>query len=105
MRSSRYLRLESTEPRRLGGGGLGVYRTRDDRWIYFQRLFPHHRAQIFSVLHCAEDDEAISEAVHGWDGLALEEAVIAAGASGGMVRTSAEWQAHPQAAALNAVTT
>src|ERR1700694_259433 len=29
MRSSRYLRVESDEPRRPIGGGLGVYRTRD----------------------------------------------------------------------------
>ena len=100
MRSSRYLRLESAEPRRLGGGGLGVYQTRDARWVYFQRLFAHHRERIFAVLQCAGEEEAITSAVRQWDGLALEEAVIAAGASGGMVRTAAEWQAHPPAAAL-----
>jgi crotonobetainyl-CoA:carnitine CoA-transferase CaiB-like acyl-CoA transferase len=102
MRSSRYLQIEGAESRRpAGGGGLGVYRTRDGRWVYFQRLFPHHRQRIFStVLGCSEQEEAIAAAVQTWDGQALEEAVIAAGASGGMVRSAAEWQAHDQAKAL-----
>ena len=35
-----------------------------------------------------------------WDGLALEEAVVNAGASCGLVRSDAEWSEHPQARAL-----
>jgi crotonobetainyl-CoA:carnitine CoA-transferase CaiB-like acyl-CoA transferase len=101
MRSSRYLRVEGAEQRRPGaGGGLGIYRTRDGRWIYFQRLFPHHGERLLSILQCSEDEDAIAQAVAGWDGLALEEAVVAAAASCGMVRSSAEWEAHPQAKAL-----
>jgi len=34
------------------------------------------------------------------DALELEEAIIAAGGAGGMVRTMAEWATHPQAAAI-----
>jgi crotonobetainyl-CoA:carnitine CoA-transferase CaiB-like acyl-CoA transferase len=101
MRSSRYLRVEGVEGRRPGsGGGLGVYRTRDERWIYFQRLFPHHRERLLSVLRCNEDEAEIEQAVGGWDGLALEEAVVSAGASCGLVRSYAEWSEHPQAQAL-----
>jgi crotonobetainyl-CoA:carnitine CoA-transferase CaiB-like acyl-CoA transferase len=100
MRSSRYARLANAPRRATAGGGLGMYRTADERWMYFQRLFAHHRQRIFSVLACAEDEEAIAAAVRGWQGEALEEAVVAAGASAGMVRSAAEWQLHPQAAAL-----
>src|SRR6185295_14048802 len=35
-----------------------------------------------------------------WDALELEEAIIAAGGAGGMVRTMDEWAKHPQAAAI-----
>ena len=116
MRSSRYLRVEGAEGRRPGVVGaprsevspasavgrprLGVYRTRDERWIYFQRLFPHHRERLLSVLRCNEDEGEIERAVAEWDGLALEEAVIASGASCGLVRSYAEWSEHSHAQAL-----
>jgi crotonobetainyl-CoA:carnitine CoA-transferase CaiB-like acyl-CoA transferase len=100
MRSSRYARLTDAPPAPTGGAGLSIYRTADERWMYFQRLFPHHRQRIFSVLRCPDEEEAIATAVRAWDGLALEEAVLAAGASGGMVRSALEWQAHPQARAV-----
>lgn len=100
MRSARYLRPDPpvTAPRRLGG--LGVYQTRDDRWVYFQRLFPHHRERISAVLGCPLDEESITAAVSTWDGQALEDAVVAAGACAALVRTPAEWAAHPQSAAV-----
>src|SRR5581483_7977697 len=101
MRSSRYIRIDDPEnraaPRRAAGGGLGIYRTKDDRWFYFQRLFEHHRRAQLSVLQCEDTEEGITAAVAGWNGLELEEAVIAAGASAGMIRTPEEWRAHEQA--------
>ena len=100
MRSARYLRPDPppARPRRLGG--LGVYRTADDRWVYFQRLFPHHQERIASVLGCALDEEPLAAAVRGWRARELEDAVVAAGACAAMVRTPAEWAAHPQSAAV-----
>ena len=102
LRSSRYMRpaidAAPAGPRR--GGGLGIYPTRDGRWMYFQRLFPHHRERLFRVLGCADDESAIARAVSDWEGLALEEAVVAAGATAGLVRTEAEWAQHPQGLAL-----
>jgi hypothetical protein len=94
MRSSRYLTVESSAPHeadgaggqfvdfrpRAGRGGLGVYPARDGRWVYLHRTFPHHRARICSVLECADDDNDIAAAVKGWDALALEDAVVGAGA-------------------------
>lgn len=77
-----------------------VYPTKDGRWVYLHCRFPHHRAAVLSVLGVSEDLEAATKAVAGWDGLALEEAIVAAGAAGGMVRSLAEWAAHPQGKAV-----
>src|SRR6202022_195723 len=44
--------------------------------------------------------QAVRQAVARWDALELEEAIIAAGGAGGMVRSMAEWAQHPQAAAI-----
>src|SRR5207245_9030681 len=49
---------------------------------------------------CEENREAVRQAVAKWDALELEEAIIAAGGAGGMVRNMAEWAQHPQAAAI-----
>src|SRR5437868_2533935 len=52
------------------------------------------------VLSCEENRQAVREAVARWDALELEEAIIAAGGAGGMVRSMAEWAQHPQAVAI-----
>jgi crotonobetainyl-CoA:carnitine CoA-transferase CaiB-like acyl-CoA transferase len=98
MRSGRYLRPDPPPalPRRLGG--LSTYRTGDGRFIYFQRLFPHHNERLSKVLGVPLEEPALSEAVARWDGAALEEAVNAGGSCAGLVRTRAEWLALPVAA-------
>lgn len=102
MRSSRYLRCESDPATRgpASGGGLPVYLAGDGRWIYFQRLFPHHRARFLEVLGCRDEDAAIAHAVRNWDAPSLEEAAVAAGASAGMIRSHEEWAAHAQGRAV-----
>jgi crotonobetainyl-CoA:carnitine CoA-transferase CaiB-like acyl-CoA transferase len=108
MRSNQYLRREpageGTAPRddagRLADLGRGIFRTRDGRWIYLHRAFAHHRARIGTVLGCADDVESITRAVADWQAPALEEAVVAAGACAGMVRTHAEWRAEEQGQAV-----
>ena len=108
MRSSRYLKIEpiegQPEPKvnwnKRGKVGLGVFRTRDDRLIYFQREFEYHRARMDAVLHCEDERESMAAAVRNWDGQDLEEAVIQAGACAGLVRTMDQWRQHPQGQAL-----
>jgi crotonobetainyl-CoA:carnitine CoA-transferase CaiB-like acyl-CoA transferase len=101
MRSARYLRPDPPPPVQHRLGGLGVYRTADDRWLYFQRLFPHHRERISAVLGCPLDESSLAAAaVRGWRARELEDAVVAAGACAAMVRTPQEWAAHPQYAAV-----
>jgi crotonobetainyl-CoA:carnitine CoA-transferase CaiB-like acyl-CoA transferase len=115
MRSSRYVRVESGDGPadeaasladfrpRAARGGTGVFRTRDGRWIYLHRAFPHHRARICSVLECADEEADLASAVKGWDALALEEAIVGAGACAAMVRSAGEWRALEQAQAVAAL--
>ena len=52
------------------------------------------------MLGVPEDREAVQKAVAQWDALELEDAVIAAGGAGGMVRTMDEWAQLPQGIAI-----
>jgi crotonobetainyl-CoA:carnitine CoA-transferase CaiB-like acyl-CoA transferase len=108
MRGGRYLRVESEpiegiaefRPRSVLGRS-GVFPTRDERWIYLHRTFPHHRERICSVLECADDDTDIAAAVKGWDAVTLEDAVVGAGACGAVVRSASEWRSLEQARAID----
>jgi crotonobetainyl-CoA:carnitine CoA-transferase CaiB-like acyl-CoA transferase len=100
LRSGHYMRLngERVSPERAGL--MGFYPAKHGRWSYLHCNFPNHRAAALKVLGVPEDREAVTRAVASWDALALEEAIIAANGAGGMVRSMAEWAAHPQAAAI-----
>src|ERR1700733_6818066 len=104
MRGSRYLTAVPPVPP-SGRRPVGFYRAGDGRWVFLQRLFAHHFQRQLDVLGLAADadDEAIAAAVLGWNGAELEEAIIAAGACGAMVRTHDEWAAHEQGRALAAL--
>lgn len=103
--------LRSGHYMKLGDGGIsaernpmmGVYPAKDSRYSYIHANFPNHRAAALKVLGCEENRAAVTRAVAGWNALDLEEAIIAANGAGGMVRTQAEWAAHPQAAAIAAL--
>src|SRR5882757_2077817 len=103
LRSGHYLRLAGTDVSSERNTIMGFYPSRDGRWSYLHCNFPNHRAAALKVLGVAEDRAAVAKAVAQWDALELEEAIIAAKGAGGMVRTFAEWAAHPQAAAIAAL--
>ena len=71
-----------------------------DGWIRLHTNLPHHRKAALSVLGCAEDREAVATAVLRWEGEALETAVVEAGGVAAAMRSRADWQAHPQGAAV-----
>jgi crotonobetainyl-CoA:carnitine CoA-transferase CaiB-like acyl-CoA transferase len=104
MRSTEYLRYDKPEtqprPRSIRGLQQDIYPTRDGRWVYLHRGFPHHRARIAALLDGADDAEHLAAAVQRWDAAALEAAVVNTGACGGMVRSHEEWLAHEQGAAV-----
>jgi crotonobetainyl-CoA:carnitine CoA-transferase CaiB-like acyl-CoA transferase len=99
MRSSRQLRVDPP----LVAPALhtvGTYRTGDGRWLFTQRLFPHHFERQLDVLGCRADEGEIAEAISRRSGAELEEAMVANGASAALVRTREEWAQLPQAPAV-----
>src|ERR1051325_10155459 len=99
-RSGHYLKMEKAEVSHERNPVMGMYPAKNGRWSYIHANFPNHRAAALKVLGCAEDKEAVRQAVAKWYALELEEAIIAAKGAGGMVRSMAEWAQHPQAAAI-----
>jgi CoA-transferase family III len=100
LRSGHYLQVNGASVRNERNAVMGMYPAKNGRWSYVHANFPNHRAAALRVLGCEENREAVRRAVANWDALELEEAIIAAGGAGGMVRSMAEWAQHPQAAAI-----
>src|SRR5436305_12089267 len=100
LRSGNYLQVNGVKVRGERNEVMGMYPAKSGRWSYVHANFPNHRAAALKVLGCEESKASVRKAVAGWDALELEEAIIAAGGAGGMVRSMAEWAQHPQAAAI-----
>ncbi|MCH9671666.1 MAG: CoA transferase [Gammaproteobacteria bacterium] len=100
LRSTKYLRLNGAKVNTERNAVMGMYPAKDNRWSYVHCNFPNHRAAALRVLGVAEDRSAVAAAVSGWDALELEEAIIAGGGAGGMVRSTVEWADHPQGRAV-----
>jgi crotonobetainyl-CoA:carnitine CoA-transferase CaiB-like acyl-CoA transferase len=100
LRSGHYLQVNGANVRSERNAVMGMYPAKNGRWSYIHANFPNHRAAALKVLGVPEEREAVRQAVSKWDALELEEAIIAAGGAGGMVRSMAEWAQHPQAAAI-----
>jgi crotonobetainyl-CoA:carnitine CoA-transferase CaiB-like acyl-CoA transferase len=77
----------------------GDYRCADG-WIRLHTNAPRHKAAALGVLGVAADRELVAEEVAGWSAEELEAAVVAAGGCAAVMRSAAEWAAHPQGAAV-----
>lgn len=100
LRSGHYLSINGEYVSPAHDPVMGNYPAKSGRWSYLHCNFPHHRAVALKVLGVPEDRAAVTKAVAQWDALELEEAIIAAGGAGGMVRTMDEWVRHPQGIAV-----
>ena len=100
LRSGRYLKMEDAPVDFGRNPVVGIYPAKHGRWSYLHGNFPHHRAATLKVLGVPEDPAAVRKAVAQWDALELEEAIIASGSAGGMVRSMDEWARHPQGTAV-----
>jgi crotonobetainyl-CoA:carnitine CoA-transferase CaiB-like acyl-CoA transferase len=100
LKSGAYLRIDGKPPRPIWDPFSLFYAVRDGRWVRFHCNYPHHRAAALRVLGAGEEVEVARRAAASWDGLALEDAIHAAGGCAGYVRTAAEWAAHPHSAAV-----
>ena len=78
----------------------GTYQTGDGRWVRLHTNFPHHRDGILDMLGVPYDRDRVTEALKGWRGQDYEDEVAGRGLVGTMMRSPAEWAAHPQGAAI-----
>ena len=77
------------------------WRTRDSRWYLPHFNLPHLHDRVIGVLKCESSADAVAKAVAQWDSHDLEEAVAGARACGSIVRSNAEWLAHPHGKMLS----
>lgn len=77
--------------------------TRDGRWLLPHLNLPSLTPKVLDVLQCEHSVEGVSSSVRQRNGEELEQAIADAGACGGLIRTAAEWLAHPQGQYLSAL--
>ena len=78
----------------------GTYQTGDGRWVRLHTNFPHHREGILDMLRVPYEREQVAAALKDWTGQAYEDEVARRGLVGTMMRSPAEWAAHPQGIAV-----
>lgn len=100
LRSSRYMRIAGQPPEREHAPLMRYYQVKDGRWIFLHANFPNLKAAALKLLGAKDDPADVARAAAGWAGEALETALHENGACGSYVRTHAEWDAHPHAAAV-----
>lgn len=74
--------------------------TKDGGWVLPHTNLPHLERRVLDVLGCDSSVEGVARGVGRWEADALEDALAAARACGGKVRTPEEWLAHPHGAYL-----
>jgi len=79
-----------------------LYRVRDGKWIHLHGGF-RSREGTLALLECADDANAIAQAVARWDSQELEDTLAARGCCGVKLRSAEQWGAHPQGIALSKV--
>lgn len=99
-RSERYLRIDDGPPPALRDPIMGFYETRDGRWIQLHTNFPHHLQGVLKVLGASNDHASVVQAIRGWDGATLDQALADAGLCAALIRSPDEWAAHEQAQAI-----
>jgi len=77
--------------------------TKDGKWFLPHLNLPSLTPRVLGVLQCEHSVEGVSSSVRQWKGEALEQAIADAKACGGLIRTPAEWLAHPQGQYLSAL--
>ncbi len=101
--SEHYLRIGGAEPPNPWDSVAGTYRCGDGRVVRLHTNFPHHREGVLGLLRCEGTRDAVRGALRGWAALDFEDAAAAAGLCVSAMRSFAEWDAHPQGAAVAAL--
>lgn len=77
----------------------GDYPTRDG-WIRLHANAPHHRAAIQRVLGTLHDRNSAATAIATWEGIDLEQAIVAAGGCAAEMHDAKAWRMHSQGRAV-----
>jgi crotonobetainyl-CoA:carnitine CoA-transferase CaiB-like acyl-CoA transferase len=99
-RSERYMRVADRAVDEVWDKIAGTYRCGDGRWVRLHTNFAHHRDGVLKLLGCDYDRAAVGRALTGWQAEAFEQAAADAGLVVAMMRSPAEWEAHPQGRAV-----
>ena len=73
-----------------------------DGWVRIHTHSPRHRAAALAVLGCADDRQAVADAVAGRPAVALETVILDAGGCAAAMRHGAEWRAMAPGQAVQA---
>lgn len=99
-RSERYMRIDGKPPGPVWDKIAGIYGTGDGRKVRLHTNFPHHRDGILKLLGCDHAREAVQAALMQWEGEKFETAASEAKLVATLMRSPAEWAAHPQGQAV-----
>ena len=89
MRSNHYLQINGAAPSRPRDQITGFYQVKDGRWIYLHCNFSNLRDRNLGALGAPSQPEAVAAKAAEWDGVALEDAIFAAGGCCGFIRSEA----------------
>jgi crotonobetainyl-CoA:carnitine CoA-transferase CaiB-like acyl-CoA transferase len=98
--SERYFRVDGNPPASPWDAIAGPYRCGDGHWVRLHTNFPHHRDGVLDLLECDHARESVHAALDGWRADAFENAVAERGLVATMMRSTDDWLASPQGAAL-----
>lgn len=79
---------------------VGLYPTRDGRFVLINGGYPRLRDGLLELLDCADSRLALERAIGSHESAELEDSIAAHGLCGAIVRTPEEWRAHPQGKAV-----
>ena len=99
-RSERYMRVDGKTVGETWDKIAGAYPCGDGRWVRLHTNFTHHREGVLKILGCAYDKDAVAKALMGWKAEEFETAASEAGLVVAMMRSFAEWDAHPHGKAI-----
>ena len=98
MQSYKFMKVDGQAPGAVMDALTDSYQLEDGRWIYLHCNFPNLARKNCLALGAQPTPESIRERVAQWTGVALEDALFAAGGCGAFVRSASEWHALPQGA-------
>ena len=100
-RSESYLRVDGVMVRDSFDPIHSFYKTGDGGWVQVHANFPQHRMGAAELLRCAYSREGVARALEGMKAAEVEDMFAAAMLPTARMRSEAEWNAHPQSAALD----